>query len=463
VSAIARTPQVRPGAWAEQLAWWAAAIGASALVSYLTMRSLQLGCTFALLVLAVGAYVRSRTAGLAVMWAVWLLTPLVRRLFGLEGGYISADPLAVAPFLVTGVLVAVELRRTGLPQPLRRPLLLAGVGLLIGIPAALGTPAALGFALFSYGTAVSALVLGYRESAADVASGGSLARSLLLALPFMAIYGIYQYFAIPEWDRVWVETTNFVTAGAPEEGHVRVWSTLNSPGTFGMTLGIGLVYALGSQRFGPVRLAAVAVMIVALALTYLRSAWVALAVAALALLVASRGRYGPRIAVALAIAFVGVPALAGGGTGEAITGRFTSLGDLGGDTSAQERQATTLSLVPQTLSKPLGSGFGSAGEASRLSHPGSDFRYTDNAYLSLLYQVGPFGFLLLAAAAAPGVRRAWRLARRRTSGPVSLALFGVIVFSLVGMFTGDLLFGITGIAFWYVLGMAIGRDEATRT
>lgn len=463
MSAIARTPQARPDVWAQQLAWWAAATGAAALVAYLTMRSVQLGCTFALLVLAVGAYARSRTAGLAVMWAVWLVTPLVRRLFGLEGGYVNADPLAAAPFLVTGALVVVELARNGLPRPLRRPLLLAGLGLLIGVPAGLGTPEALGFALFSYGTAISALVLGYRESSEDPSTVGTMVRALLLALPWLAIYGIYQYFAIPEWDRVWVETTDFVTAGAPQAGHVRIWSTLNSPGTFGMTLGIGLVCALASRRFGPVRLLVVGVMLVALALTYLRSAWIALFVAGIALLIASRGRYSARIAVAVAIGLIGVPALVGGATGGAVTERFTTLGDLGGDTSAQERQATTLALVPQSLAKPIGTGFGSAGEASRLSHPGSDFRYTDNAYLSLLYQVGPFGFLLIAIAAAPGVRSAWRLARRRTSGPVSLALFGVIVFSLVGMFTGDLLFGITGIAFWYVLGMAIGRDEATRT
>ena len=461
MSAITRTPQGRPDVWAQTVAWWTAAVGASVLVAWMTTVSLQLGCTFALLVLAVGAYIRSRVAGLAVMWGVWLLTPLVRRLFGLEGGYLDADPLAAAPFLVTATLVLVELYRDGLPRPLHRPVLFGVVAFAIGIPAGLSSPSALAFALFSYAAAFSAVVLGYRESVRDPASAGSLVRALLVALPFLSMYGVYQYFALPEWDSVWVETTNFVTAGAPEEGHVRVWSTLNSPGTFGMTLGIGLVCALASPRFGPGRLLAVAVMLPALALTYVRSAWIALAVAAIALLFASRGRYTARIAVAIAIAFAGVPALVGGATGEALTSRFTTLGDLSGDTSAQARQQTTLQLVPQSLARPVGAGLGSAGEASRLSRPGSDFRYTDNGYLSLLYQVGPFGFALLAAAAAPGVRRAWRLARRRTSGAVSLALLGVIVFSLVGMFTGDLLFGITGVAFWYVLGMAIGRDEAT--
>lgn len=443
--------------------WWVLALGASVVLARVTMASAQLGCTLALLVLAVGCHLTSRRAGLAVMWGVWLLAPLLRRILGLETGYVGSDPLALAPFLVTLALTAVELRMGGLPAPLRRPLLLGGLGLLVALPAGLlFVPAAAAFALVAYGAGLSALVLGYRDSTARDGAG-SLLRVLAAGLPWVAGYAIYQYFALPDWDRVWLQTTNFVTAGSPEADHVRVWGTLNSPGTFSMTLGMGLIGALGARGFGPLRALSCAVLLGALTLTYVRSAWVALAAAGIVLLVASRGRLGPRLAVALAFAFLGIPALAAGSpTGTAIGQRFGTLGQLGSDTSARERRQTTLAVIPESLARPLGAGLGSAGESSRLSQPAS-FRNTDNSYLSMLYQLGPFGFALLAAAAGVGLRRAWRVARRLRSTPLALTLLGIAAFSLVGMLTGDLLFGVTGVAFWYVLGLAIREDERSTT
>jgi O-antigen ligase len=456
-------PRTVPGARTAVALWWILAVGASVVLARVTMASPQLGCALALLVLAVGCHLRSRRAGLAVMWGIWLLAPLLRRLFGLETGYVGSDPLALTPFLVTLALVAVELRMGGLPAPLRRPLLLGGLGLLIAVPVgAAAAPSAAAFALIAYGAGLSALVLGYRDSTSRDGAG-SLLRVFTFALPWAAGYALYQYFALPRWDRAWLETTNFVTAGSPEADHVRVWGTLNSPGTFAMTAGMALVAALAARRFGPLRALSCTVLIGALTLTYVRSAWVALVVTGVVLLVASRGRLGPRLAVALAIAFLGIPALAAGSpTGDAIGARFGTLGQLGNDTSARERQQTTLAVIPQSIARPLGAGIGRAGEASRLSVP-SSFRNTDNSYLSMLYQLGPFGFALLAAAAGYGLRRAWRAARGSRSSPLALALLGIAAFALIGMLAGDLLFGITGVAFWYVLGLAIREDERSST
>jgi O-antigen ligase len=105
----------------------------------------------------------------------------------------------------------------------------------------------------------------------------------------------------------------------------------------------------------------------------------------------------------------------------------------------------------------VGFGLGSAGEASRLGG-NQGFRYTDNGYLSLLYQVGPFGFLMVAAAVAIALRRAWRVARRPDSPRLDLAILAMLVFLLVGMLAGDLLYGMTGVAFWYLLGLAVRRE-----
>lgn len=457
-----QTSHPTPGTGAQtalQVGWGVLAVAAAVALARVTMASPQLGCSVALFVLCAGTYVRSRRVGLAVMWGTWFVAPLLRRLFGLETGYVGSDPLALIPFLNTAALVAIELRLGGLPQPLRRPLALAGLGLAIGLPLGfVSSPNAAAFAFVAYGSGIAALVLGYRDSTSRD-SEGSLLRALGFAMPWMALYAVYQYFDLPHWDKAWLEATQFVQAGSPVEEHVRVWSTLNSPGTFGMTIGLALVAALSARRFSVARIVGTAVMLFALVLTYVRSAWVALAAAGIVLLIASRGRMSHRLAVALAIAFIGLPAaIAGSPTGAAVGARFESFFSLGQDTSAQARQQTTLSVVPKAAAKPLGFGLGSAGESARLGSNES-FRNTDDAYLSALYQVGPFGFLLLASAAAYGVRRAWRVARRPRSGPLALTLISLIVFCLVGMLTGDLLFGVTGVAFWYVLGLGIRESE----
>jgi hypothetical protein len=449
------------GGWAADVAWAVLALGVCLVLAAATLASPQLGCAVALLTLVIGLATRSLAAGICVVWLVWLLAPLLRRVFALEGNLLNADPLSLVPFVSTVAVAVVALVRYGWPAREARTVpLLAATGFALGVPVGvLVSPTAAAFAAFAYAAALAGFVLGYHDRGV---AGGTLTRTLALAAPALALYGVYQYVELPAWDRTWLERTSFVVALGPEDDRVRIWSTLNAPNTLGMVLGLALVTTLVAPRFGPARLAALAIVIVGLALTYVRSAWVALAVALVVIVVASRGRFAPRLAVAFAVAFVGLPALAAGTpTGDAVIGRFDTLSGLEADTSAQERRQTASVLFPRAVTEPLGSGLGSAGEASRLADA-SGFRYTDNAYLSLLYQVGPFGFALVLAAIAAGFRGAWRLARRDGSGPAEWGLIGMLAFMAAGMLTGDLLYGLTGVAFWYVLGLASRREHGER-
>jgi putative inorganic carbon (HCO3(-)) transporter len=441
-------------------AWIALCVACCLLTARMILISPQLGCAAALVVLVSGAAVRRLSAGIVAMWLVWLTAPFLRRLFALDDGLMSADPLALAPFVATFAVALVAVRRHGLGDAGARGIvLLAAVGFALGLPAGLASPEAAGFAGFAYTAGLSGFLLGYHEAHV---SAGLLSRTLLVTAPALALYGVLQYFALPEWDRVWRERTNFVVALAPESDRVRIWATLNAPGTLAMVLGLSLVAFVVARPLGVGRVAGMLAVAVALSLTYVRGAWVALAVALVALLAVSRARLAPRIAVMLAIAVVGVPAVAAGTpTGSAVIGRFDTLSDLSADTSATERRQTASQVFPRAVTEPLGSGLGSAGEASRLAATQS-FRYTDNGYLSLLYQVGPFGFALILAAMAGGLWRSWRLARHRDSGGVEWGIVGMLAFLLVGMATGDLFYGVTGVVFWYLLGLATRREHDMR-
>jgi putative inorganic carbon (HCO3(-)) transporter len=440
------------------VAWWALAALVAVLTARLTMESIQLGCTIALLVLTVGAYVRNRTAALAIVWVVWLIAPFLRRVFLLSEAVQRAEPLAVAPFLLTAAVIVLELTQVELRPRTRRLLLLVAGGYLVGLPIGLlhGPQAAM-FAAFAYITAVGCFVIGYREAAERRLV---LPTVLMVALPVLSLYAIYQYYAhpLPIWDFLWQRGADINTVGSPEHGRIRVWSTLNSPGTFGLVLGVAAITLVAWKRLNAAKVAGAVAVFAALALTYVRSAWIAIAFALLALAFVTRGAAIKRIApLVIVLAVVGQLAV-GGSTGAALSERFSSLGSLNSDESAQARSATPLALVPRAIAAPLGNGLGSAGEATRLNESGAGLRSTDNGYLSLLLQVGPVGWVVVMSGVLTGLVSSWRNAWRRTDTTDVLA-FGVLAYFALDLLAGDNLYGIGGMIFWYMCGIAARRRE----
>ena len=84
-------------------------------------------------------------------------------------------------------------------------------------------------------------------------------------------------------------------------------------------------------------------------------------------------------------------------TASDVISRFNTIGSPMPTPRPMARQASFEQLFPKAVSAPLGHGLGTAGEATRL-HGESDLRAVDNGYLSLLYQVGPIGFGLVMVA-----------------------------------------------------------------
>ena len=241
----------------------AAGVAAIAVVGgAFAVRSLQAAVALALLFLIAAIYSRSRRAGLLSLWTVWLLAPALRRMLALAAETPSADPLALLPFVATAGIALVELRRVNMSRPARIAISLATLGFLIGAPAGLAAdPLAFGFGLTAYLAGVSALVLGW----GDGREGGrpTLIQVLTFVLPPVALYGVLQYLIpLTSWDSNWVETVDLASIGAPQEGHIRIFATLNSPGTLGLVLAVAIVLGLGLRRRGSVTFLATLPLIV---------------------------------------------------------------------------------------------------------------------------------------------------------------------------------------------------------
>ena len=419
----------------------------------------QFVLTLCFVLTAAGLYVRWPTAGLAALLVLWTCAPLFRRLLDYVAYSSGPDVLSLAPYLATAAVGAIALVRE---RPRGAPLIVIGlvwVGLAVGIPLGASDPLPLVYGLFAYGAASLAILIGY----GDWRRGRlTLERILLVLLPFIAAYGLYQYFAptLPPWDQLWLQANDFVTAGSKAEGNFRFFSVLNSPGTLAALLTLLIAMLLVARRLTVARVVAVSLALACVALIGIRSAWVALAVALLAITLVARGHLLARLLLVCAIA--GGLAVAAGGTpaGGQLSERAQSFGSLSQDTSYRARVDAVKRYGPQAVAAPLGHGVGSVGQAARVSSNASQPPpFEDNGYLLLLWQVGPLGFLIIVGAAVWAVGRgARRTARARL--PERLPLLAPLIASGVLMVSADALYGVNAVIFWYFLGALLAASEA---
>ena len=77
--------------------------------------------------------------------------------------------------------------------------------------------------------------------------------ALLIALPLMATYGVALYFAPARWGVDWLTNIQLVDPGLASIGNplpyeLRVFSTMNSPGSFTAFALVGILVAPASRR-----------------------------------------------------------------------------------------------------------------------------------------------------------------------------------------------------------------------
>ncbi|MDP9187985.1 MAG: O-antigen ligase family protein [Actinomycetota bacterium] len=445
-------------------AWWILTVGASAalVVGWSLTVSVQAACAFVLVIVIVAFHQYDRRLGIGAMFAFWFLAPLLRRVLALMTGTIENDPLSLAPFLATGAIAVLELG-AHLPPRIRVVLLMAGAGFAVGLPLGfVAGPRAAVYAFVAYVAGLSGLALGLAEG--PLLRDSMLRRMLLFGMPAIAAYAIAQRYApLPAWDEAWLNAVDFDSIGSGRDDKVRVFASLNSPGTLAGLLALSLLCYLTITRHHILALAGAGMLTVAISLTFVRSAWYALIVAALAHVIASRGRSArvilgaAAVTVAAALAMSPVSAAA-----RDVVNRFETITQLGTDRSANDRSTSFSQLLPRALEAPAGHGLGSAGEPSKLSGE-SSLRFPDNGYLSLLYQVGPGGFLLVVASLGFILVAAWKGARARGPGQeLRLLLFSMLIFLATLLAFGDLFYGSLGVILWFIGGQVLAYDWRRR-
>ncbi len=404
-------------------------------------------------------YMRWPTVGLALVVVLWIIAPLIRRLldYFVESKQ-GPDILSLAPFFATLVIGVLAYRRQKPSKAVLIVMFAVWAGFLWGTPAGLDDPFPLMFAMFSYLAATVGLLLGYHDWKRGTIV---LEKLLLVIIPIVAAYAIYQFITpfLPPWDALWLKFEAPISIGTKEQGTFRAFSTLNSPGMLAGVLALFALMLLVGPRLTPWRLAAGGLTMAALLFTQVRSAWIAMAVAMVALIPVSRGGILGRVAVLLVI-LGGMYVFAGGSTaGQAVVDRAASVGDAssGGDHSTNERIQAITEFGPKALVQPIGDGLGSVSQASRLSSKGEP-PFADNGYLLIMWQTGLLGFLLVFGGILAGTiygARQLNSYKRKERFP----FVAIVIVTGVQSAAADTLFGLAAVILWYSLGALMASSE----
>jgi len=172
----------------------------------------------------------------AFILIVWCFSPLLRRVIDWRlGGFNATSPISLLPFVVDLPLALVCFRRERLARMTPAFKICLAVWLAVFaygflVAAFFENTSAGAFSLVQY---LVPVIPGIWLAGQEISSAACLRRLVAVAVPIgaiVAVYGLFQYVAPASWDVLWIEGSQFTSAGLPVPFGLRIFSTLNSPG-----------------------------------------------------------------------------------------------------------------------------------------------------------------------------------------------------------------------------------------
>jgi len=393
---------------------------------------------------------------------VFCCVSLVRRLVDEQAGFDPVNPVLITPYLCASLaaLALVEYWLRTRPAHIGALLLLLGATLYGGVLAALDGRILSG-AVDALKWLTGPLFVAY-ALARDDARGEQralLERSLVIAACAMSIYGIWQFVSPSSWDSLWMQGVaelGMDSIGVPEPFALRVFSTMNSPGSFGAILLAAILVAL--KRPLPVSIPAVSCMLVGLGLCQYRTIWAATALGILMLALMRPRAFAPRNLLAAGVVLLALSATALlPEVRDAIAKRVDTINELKADRSGEERLNQYRDLLSDDA-LIAGEGLGLAGSLRRLD--GLPRAISDSGLIDIWRALGVVvgsGFLgalalLCARALAPTAHAAMDLDFDR-----AIAVTTFVQLPMGSVHTGEM-----GFCAWLFLGLALAARQQQR-
>lgn len=398
---------------------------------------------------------RAPAGFLAFVVSLWFYTPLVRRVIDYHHGFTPANLALAAPVLASTVAVLTLLR---FARDLRGVLL---------------APALLVIAAVTYGFLVGALRNGlvpafyaYLSWLSPAMVGVHVAlhwrrypqmqqamlRTMAWGLVPAALYGIWQFVALPVWDRNWMIATELQSIGQPVPFSVRVFGSMTMPGTFAVVMEVGLLLLLSAHVRG--RLPALVLGFIGLLLSRIRTAWLGFVFGLGLQLVTQPLRRLPRNWVTIAaVGLLSLPVITIPRFREGIVDRLASFSGVEDDTSVRSRVMVARAAYQLVLEYAEGAGLGATGSAVVARGVGG-IRNFENGFLEVFYLFGWPGGLMFFLGLAGIVVQGMRLADARFDQFANAARSGAAAL-LTSLLISEVFTGAGGTLLWVLIGFGV--------
>lgn len=393
------------------------------------------------------------------LW-VWIITPGIRRLSDWNLGELSGGILMVTPYLVTGFawLTAIKYAK-GLKRREAFPYLIASIPVVFSFFIGWENH---GFYPAFYAFLQWIIPIGFGlHLALQWRIYPLLQRNLhkffVWGILFSAAYAITQFVVLPEWDRIWMINVNMRSIGVAEPYHVRVFSTLNSPGPYAVFTMAGLVYLFGLMNLGAKARLAIFLGYPAFLLTLVRSSWGGWMVGVALLSIMFGPQQGVKLIVKIIIFMFFIMALMIPFVdSEFISNRVSTFSNLDEDVSFISRLSQYKQISSDIIVNPVGHGLGVLGEPGNVVNSEVVDRYGafDSGLLEIPYMLGWVGgFVYIMALVMLCVRIAKNLVQREDR---YILIYCAIILAIISQLVfGPAHRGVSGVLLWGIIGISM--------
>jgi hypothetical protein len=237
----------------------------------------------------------------------------------------------------------------------------------------------------------------------------------------------------------------------PEPFAIRIWSTMNAPGTFATVLVVGLLLLFSTRS--KLKAIAAAAGYSALVLTSVRTAWISWVIALAFLARCAQGRQVRSLLLSLALVPPLLsPLLLNSEIAAAINERVQSFSHLEKDASLGERSTMYSALLSESAANPFGNGLSNRQQI--------DGYVLDSGFIQMLFSLGWPGLLLFGAGLCLTLsRQGERDADLQEFSLVAKAVQYSLLFALA---SGLIFTSIAGVIFWIFSVMRCPALAASR-
>lgn len=401
---------------------------------------------------------RSKPAYVALVLWLWFLTPFLSRMADFQGGWQPASAVELAPYAAAGLAglpLLASLQTLGDRRAI--PYVCALVAILYGFILGLVTLPLFNVmrALLNWLVPVlfGLFIFQYRAMYAEFKR--VMERSFLYGTLLCGIYGIYQFFILPEWDRRWMLNVQLNSFGAIEAMKIRVFSTMNAPAIYAAVTACGLLLLFNQS--GKIRLLSASCGFLGLMLTVSRSSWLSLAAGGIFLMARAGMRQRVRLAIAVfacgvfLLGMTQVPVVH-----DLLAQRMQSFSDPNQDVSFGARLLGHQQAFQQLSQEPFGEGMGSTDTMHNTEGDDDIIGPHDSTVLEFLYSLGWIGTLVYGLGIASLV---FQLIRTHEQDTFVVSSKAILVGFAVQCLLNSVMIGILGFMVWTFASMSIAAED----